>query len=67
MAELPGDPLLRVVRGCPDDAELAALITVLLARRGGGPGPDRPASGGWAAHWRALGGFPASQQPPAWR
>jgi hypothetical protein len=63
MAEASRKPVLRVVRGHPDDAELAALVTVLLARRGAGGEPDRPARHGWAAHWRALGVLPVA---PAW-
>ncbi|MEU8735328.1 acyl-CoA carboxylase epsilon subunit [Streptomyces tendae] len=34
------EPFLRVEKGNPDEAELAALTAVLLARTGALPGPD---------------------------
>lgn len=43
----PAEPLLRVVRGGPSDAELAALVAVLAAR----PAPAEPPAvvrGAWA-------------------
>ena len=49
------EPVLRVVRGNPTQAELAVLVTVLWARAGGDAGnaggavPPRPSS--WAAYW----------------
>jgi len=61
-----GRPLLRVVRGRPDDAELAALVAVVAARlrapaRGG---PQEPLSR-WADPAHRLGvRLPA---PDAWR
>lgn len=48
--EQPQRPLLRVVRGAPSPAELAALVAVIASRSGGDVEPDlAPASG-----WRAL-------------
>ncbi|GAB3585470.1 acyl-CoA carboxylase subunit epsilon [Amycolatopsis endophytica] len=35
-------PLLRVVRGNPDDAELAALTAVVAAASSGEPEPEKP-------------------------
>ncbi|GAA2382250.1 hypothetical protein GCM10010420_00100 [Streptomyces glaucosporus] len=61
--------LLTVVRGAPDDLELAAVTAVLLALLrndpaddpGGGPGPEGPAP---RAGWRA--GRPGYRSPRAW-
>ena len=51
--------VLRVVRGNPTAEELAALVTVLAARSGGGaPPPTRPTSR-WAAPQRLVRGHPA--------
>lgn len=65
--ETPARPFLRVVRGEPDAAELAAL-TVVLAAAGGGdeeiPAPA-PASG-WARHVDLVGG-PVRPGPDGWR
>ncbi len=53
------EPLeLRVVRGRPDHAELAALTTVLLAAAA------RPAGGGTGAGRRPLWGDPATLVRP---
>ena len=70
-AESPGaPPVLRVVKGSPDDAELAALVTVVAALAGrtgaadGGPPRSlwrdrhrniRPAIGPGRGAWRASG------------
>lgn len=61
-------PLLRVVRGDPDDEELAALAAVLAAARdaaGPEPGPPAPRSvwGDPAHRLRA----PLRPGPGAWR
>jgi hypothetical protein len=57
---------LRVERGAPDDAELAALIVVLTALATV-PGPESvPARSGWAdPAWRS--GAPVTPGPDAWR
>ena len=60
-------PALRVVRGTPDDVELAALVAVLAARGGAAPG-DPPArqAGGWSDRSRTLR-TPLRSAPGAWR
>jgi hypothetical protein len=60
------DPLVRVVRGAPDDVEVAALAVVLAALAASPPSdPTRPPSR-WddrAAHLRR----PLRVGPDAWR
>jgi hypothetical protein len=52
-----GVPQLRVVRGEPNDVELAALVAGLLASSAGPlPEPDPALPGGWADHARWLRG-----------
>ncbi len=43
----PARPVLRIVRGTPTDAELAALVAVLAARTAAPP-TDPPARSAWA-------------------
>jgi hypothetical protein len=62
-------PLLRVVRGTPDDAELAALTAVLAAATAG-PGTGTPAPRPPRSRWAdraALLGCPPHHGPGAWR
>lgn len=62
-ADIGGAPMLRIVRGHPDEVELAALVaamsvlpaTQLPAGQPAAPGAGAPAAGGWAAYWRCLG------------
>ena len=64
-----GRPLLRVVSGSPDDAELVALTAVVagLARAAAQPGaPARPARSAWAERTRLVRA-PLSHGPGAWR
>ncbi|MBB3052885.1 hypothetical protein FHS23_003926 [Prauserella isguenensis] len=63
-----GPPLLRVVRGEPDDAELAALTAVVagLAANGGDDGEKRPARSHWADRASAVR-RPLTPGPGAWR
>lgn len=63
-----GEPpvLLRVVRGAPDDSDIAALVAVLASRPAGVTGRPVPRPDGWAAHWRRVGAPPAPG-PGAWR
>ena len=60
-------PVLRVVKGAPDDAELAAVVTVVaaLAGRGGttGAGPPRSL---WRDRHRSIRP-PIGPGPGAWR
>ena len=51
----PKRPLLRVVRGTPDDTELVALTAVVLGMASSGP-PERPAPqrSAWADRGTAL-------------
>jgi hypothetical protein len=46
-AEAPTRPLLRVVRGTPDDVELAALTAVVLGLSGGGSDAPAPPPSLW--------------------
>ncbi|GAA4890509.1 acyl-CoA carboxylase subunit epsilon [Actinomycetospora straminea] len=67
--ETPARPVLRIVRGEPDAAEIAAL-TVVLAAAGGGGAPDEapdptPASG-WARRTDLVRG-PVHPGPGGWR
>jgi hypothetical protein len=59
-------PALRVLRGTPTPAELAALVGVLLRRSGVRPAPDaEPAPSRWRAS--TLPGAPLRVGPGAWR
>lgn len=58
-----------VVRGDPDDEEVAAMLVVLAAVLAD-PGParpntDRPIAGGWNSHWRGVR-QPFIHGPQAW-
>ncbi|WP_290056315.1 acyl-CoA carboxylase subunit epsilon [Amycolatopsis solani] len=56
--------VLRVVRGTPDDVELAALVTALTVLSAGSP-PEPAAE---VAGWRARGSAePPFRRPGAWR
>lgn len=64
--EAPRRPLLRIVRGTPDDAELAALTAVvagLAARRR--PAEEPPPRSRWADRAALLRPMPAPG-PGAW-
>lgn len=65
--EQPQRPLLRVVRGNPDDAELAALTAVVagIAASGGSP-PEQPRRSHWANR-AALVRRPLHPGPGAWK
>jgi hypothetical protein len=60
-------PLLRIVRGSPDDAEIAALTAVVAGLASGGA-PEEPANppSRWADK-AALVGAPLRPGPGAWR
>jgi hypothetical protein len=65
----PGRPVLRVVRGRPADAELAALVAVLAARAAAtrastADHPQRPSA--WSAPAARLR-RPVHPGPDAWR
>lgn len=67
MSEDAGPPLFRVVRGEPTPEELAALVTVVVARAAAAAPPtrmERPV--GWAAYWRQVRA-PLRPGPGAWR
>jgi len=51
---MPERPLLRVVRGTPDAAELAALVAVVSAMAGGDPGGAEPPRSSWSAPHRLV-------------
>ena len=69
--EQPAAPVLRVVRGNPDAAELAALVTVIAAASASAAAAaaHRPQRSAWAAHDRGVrapltsGGWARSTAP----
>ncbi|MQA08575.1 MAG: acyl-CoA carboxylase subunit epsilon [Pseudonocardiaceae bacterium] len=71
MDDLPGQrPALRVVRGSPDDAELAALTVVVAGLVSGGAGQpeenDEPRRSRWADR-ATLVRQPLRPGPGAWK
>ncbi|GLZ49503.1 hypothetical protein Acsp06_56880 [Actinomycetospora sp. NBRC 106375] len=65
--EAPARPFLRVVRGEPDAAEIAALTAVLAAAGGGGADePDTAPVSSWARHVDLVRG-PVQPGPGGWR
>ncbi|WP_158892052.1 acyl-CoA carboxylase subunit epsilon [Amycolatopsis anabasis] len=65
--ETPRRPLLRVVRGNPDDAELAALTAVITAAAANpGPPPAPPRRSRWADRAAGLR-RPLHPGPGGWR
>jgi acyl-CoA carboxylase epsilon subunit-like protein len=61
-----------VVRGAPDDVELAALVAGLVAASGSADAPPAAATSAWADHARRLrrpgsAGTVALHGPDAWR
>ncbi|MGX7827694.1 acyl-CoA carboxylase subunit epsilon [Actinokineospora sp. 24-640] len=61
---MTSEPLLKVVRGNPDPAELAALTVVVLAAAA--PGGDQPAGSVWSARTGQIR-RPLDHGPGAWR
>jgi hypothetical protein len=62
----PADHTIRVVRGCPTDAELSALLTVLLALAGREDRParvDRPGAAAAPVAMRCATGWAAPGFP----
>ncbi|GLZ38915.1 acyl-CoA carboxylase subunit epsilon [Actinokineospora sp. NBRC 105648] len=69
-SEPTADPVvIRVVRGCPDSAELAAVTAVLLGLCAPAPADriDESACGRWAERNRAAVSGWASAALPTWR
>ena len=58
-------PYLRVIRGNPDDVDLAAIVAVLAARAGAGEVTPATRSGGWSSR-AALLRQPLRPGPGAW-
>ena len=56
--DAPTRPALRIVRGNPDDVDIAVLTAVLSAAGGGAPTTDRPE--------RNLWGSPEQRLRPSW-
>jgi hypothetical protein len=59
-------PMLRVVRGTPDAAELAALVAVIGARSAGGAPVEETPQSGWSDRGQGLRSRLA-HGPGAWR
>lgn len=59
-------PLLRIVRGEPDDAELAALIAVVAARSASTAPPTNAEPDAWTDRSRLVR-RPLPHGPGAWR
>ncbi|MGQ0625080.1 MAG: acyl-CoA carboxylase subunit epsilon [Sporichthyaceae bacterium] len=62
----PGRPMLRVVRGTPDDYELAALLAVVSACSGAGGTEPEAQPNAWSDRSRLVRG-PLPHGPGAWR
>lgn len=63
------EPLLKVVKGDPTPAELAAVVSAVAGKLAAARStPTRPASqrSGWAAYWRDVR-RPIQPGPGAWR
>ncbi|MEU4740769.1 acyl-CoA carboxylase subunit epsilon [Actinosynnema sp. NPDC023658] len=64
---MSGAPHLRVVRGNPDDVELAALAAVVAGlASAGGPAGDEPTRSAWSDKSRQVR-RPLPHGPGAWR
>lgn len=64
-----GPPVLRVLRGHPTEAEVAALVTVLAAATAAAGAPDpapAPTASAWATHDRLVRA-PHHPRPGGWR
>lgn len=63
------EPVFEVVRGNPDEEELAATLVVLAAEMAepppACPNTDRPIAGGWNSYWRKVR-EPFVHGPEAW-
>jgi hypothetical protein len=59
-------PLLRIVRGTPDDVELAALTAVVASLPGPAAEEEQPAQSAWSAPETRLR-TPLHPGPGAWR
>ncbi|RSM54254.1 acetyl-CoA carboxylase biotin carboxyl carrier protein subunit [Amycolatopsis sp. WAC 01375] len=63
----PETPLLKVVRGNPDDAELAALTAVVAAAAGARAPEPAPKRDSWWADKASLVRAPLAPGEGAWR
>jgi len=66
-ADMSAEPVLRVVRGNPDDVEVAALTAAVVALAGAGAGDREPAG---RSRWSDRGSLmraPLRHGPGAWR
>ncbi len=59
-------PYLRILRGHPTDAELAALVVALQGLGANEPTSTPTPTSGWAAYWRAHRP-PVQPGPGVWR
>ncbi|MEP7763389.1 acyl-CoA carboxylase epsilon subunit [Sanguibacter sp. 25GB23B1] len=58
---------VRVVRGAPDDMELAALVAGLVAAASGTLHAEEPVRSAWSDRSRSLPGVRATPSRDAWR
>lgn len=64
----PSSPAdVRVVRGVPDDMELAALVAGLVAAASGPTHPEEPRRSAWSDRSRTLSAGRPAPSPDAWR
>lgn len=64
----PADPHVHVVRGTPDDVELAALVAGLIATSGTHHEPEPTTAAPWTERRRTVRrGGPPRPGPDAWR
>lgn len=64
---VPSPADVRVVRGSPDDMELAALVAGLVAAAGGPALPEEAQRSAWSDRARTLAGARAARSADAWR
>lgn len=67
MSQASEEPLLRIEKGSPSEAELAALTAVLLARAGASGTAVRSVCVWRRPSWRRPERLPVFVNPRAWR
>ena len=66
-SSVPSPADVRVVRGSPDDMELAALVAGLVAAASGPSLPEEMQRSAWSDRARTLAGARATRSADAWR